>query len=223
MTKGGIAWPLLLGAALQGGCLRWDMTARISPHHVAASARHATGALAVVLVRPFVDGRPQPNRCGMKKVRRETASVFCESPPNVWLANMLEDDLRAAGVDVFDGAAPPGRDAATIAVVLTQFFVEPEVWNYYYVIWNFQEHRPEADIGLRLTVRGPAFVGERRLYVKGFGAHADGLESNYQIAIDDAVDQALAAAVAAIVDVIAHPPSSPAEPCRERSPATTPG
>jgi hypothetical protein len=159
----------------------------------------------------------------MKKNQRETASVFCESPPNVWLADMLEDDLRAAGVDVFENAAPPGRDAATIAVVLTQFFVEPEVWNYYYVILNSQEHRPEADIGLRLTVRGPAFVGERRLYVKGLGVHADGLESNYQVAIDDAVDQALAAAVAAIVDIIAHPPASPAEPCRERPSATPPG
>jgi hypothetical protein len=223
MTKGWIAWPLIVSGALQGGCLRWDMTARIPPHHSVASDRHATGALAVVLARPFVDGRPQPNRCGMKKVRRESASVFCEAPPNVWLADMLEDDLRAAGVEVFENVAPPGRDAATIAVVLTQFFVEPEVWNYYYVVWNFQEHQPEADIGLRLTVRDRAFIGERRLYVKGLGDHADGLDSNYQLAIDDAVNQALAAAVTAIVDIISHPPYAPTEPCRERSSATTPG
>lgn len=130
---------------------------------------------------------------------------------------------RAAGGDVFENAAPPGREAATIAVVLTQFFVEPGVWNEYYVLWNFQEHRPEADIGLRLTVRDRAFVGERRLYVKGLGVHADGLDSNYQLAIDDAVNQALAAAVTAIVDIVAHPPYPPAKPCQERSSATTPG
>ena len=223
MTKGWMVWPLIVGGALQGGCLYWDMTARVPPHHVVARDQRATGALAVVLARPFVDVRPQPNRCGMKKVRHETASVFCEAPPNVWLADMLEDDLRAAGVDVYENAAPAGRDALIVTAVLTQFFVEPEVWNYYYVVAAPQEHRPEADIGLRLTVRGPAFVGERRLYVKGLGVHGDGLDSNYQLAIDDAVNQALAAAVAAIVDIVAHPPSSPAEPCREQSSATTPG
>jgi hypothetical protein len=187
------------------------------------SGRPAPGALAVVLETPFVDGRPQPSRCGMKKNWHETASVFCESPPNLWLAGMLEDDLRAAGVDVYENAAPAGQEAVTVAAVLTQFFVEPEVWNYYYVIAASQEHRPEADIGLRLTVRGPTFVGERRVYVKGLGVPIDGLDSNYQLAIDDGVNQALAAAVAAIVDIITHLPSSPAEPCRERSPATTPG
>src|SRR4029077_4344878 len=105
------------------------------------------------------------------------------------------------------------RDAATIAVVLTQFFVEPEVWGEWDILWYAQEHRPEADIGLRLTVRNRAFVGERRLYVKGLGVHGDGLDNNYQLAIDDAVDQALAAAVTAIVDIIAHPPYPPAKPC----------
>ena len=43
----------------------------------------------------------------MKKVRRETASVFCEAPPNVWLAEMLENDLRAAGVEVFETLLRP--------------------------------------------------------------------------------------------------------------------
>ncbi|HSY41970.1 MAG TPA: hypothetical protein VLA79_20690 [Polyangia bacterium] len=223
MTKGWMVWPLIVGGALQGGCLYWDMTARVPPHHVVARDQRATGALAVVLERPFVDVRPQPNRCGMKKVRHETASVFCEAPPNVWLADMLEDDLRAAGVDVYENAAPAGGDAVTIAVVLTQFFVEPEVWGEPAFPWYAQEHQPEADIGLRLTARNRAFVGDRRLYVKGLGVHTDGLDSNYQLAIDDAVDKALAAAVTAIVDLVAHPPSAPAEPCRERSPATPPG
>jgi len=223
MTKGRIAWPLIVIGALQSGCLHWDMTARTPQHHGAERAPQAKGALAVVLASPFVDGRPQPNRCGMKKNQRETASVFCESPPNVWLSKMLEDDLRAAGVDVYENAAPAGREAVTVAAVLTQFFVEPEVELRYYVLWVYQEHRPEADIGLRLTVRGPAFVGERHLYVKGLGLHADGLDGNYQLAIDDAVNQVMAAAVAAIVDIVAHPPYSPAEPCQGPSAAITPG
>lgn len=202
----------LLGS-LGSGCLRWDAVARTPPLTSVSSGLKVAGAPAVVVMKPFVDDRGQRGQCGMKKYKEPTAKVLCESPPNIWLAELLAQDLRAAGFTVHADPVPSGPDELRIEGVLTQFFVEPDVENYYQYTWLHTQHRPEADIGVTLTAKRRGLAAERRFYVKGLGLDENGYDSNYQRAVDDGVRKALGEMVRAIIDLVERGAQPGASPC----------
>ena len=199
-NRNGLPWLLLaLCAVPAAGCAFTNITLQAPPHATVThkEIRARGGAREVVLTEPFVDKRPMITRCGMKKnaYNIDTADIFCASPPNVWLAQLLREELLAAGFRV----TPPGQPASPTAIridgELRQFFLEPKV--------GFFTFTPEADIEILLRAASEAgLVAERRFYFKGQEVSLVGTEDNYRLSMESAVRQALAKLVDAISQLL---------------------
>src|SRR5690349_10166793 len=114
------SWFLHLVAVLAlalttAGCALTSMTLqnpKFEPQPVADAGHGRT----IALVAPFVDHRPQINRCGMKKNAYgwDTADVSCTTPPDSLITLLLAQELEAWGFRVMVNptaeelaAAPP--------------------------------------------------------------------------------------------------------------------
>jgi hypothetical protein len=155
---------------------------RFAPEAVADAGHGRT----IVLIAPFVDRRPQVMRCGMKKNAYgwDTADVYCGTPPDLLIAQLLEQELQAWGFRVL--VNPPEEALAAEPPVLiirgelVQYFVEPVV--------EVFTVSPEADIEVRLTATSPAgLVAVRNFYVKGTETSFSGADYNIQYAHDTAL------------------------------------
>lgn len=69
----------------------------------------------------------------------DTANAYCNVEPNVFLAMLLADELKADGFQVLKSSREAPPDSIVISGRLTQFFVEPTFATL------------EADIELTLT------------------------------------------------------------------------
>jgi hypothetical protein len=206
-------WLLLVWAAI--GCAYQDATVRRPAAAAVASGLRIVGSPAVVLVTPFIDARSDRHRCGMKKAwSQESARVECGGQPGEWLAELLAQELRSAGFQVYEKQAPPGLAAVRIEGILTQLFIEPDVASDYYVFYAKTHYIPEADVGVTLIAKGDRFEAERRFYFKGAGEYmSGGLESNFQRALDESVKEAVRDMTWAIADLVEVAPGFEAYAC----------
>jgi hypothetical protein len=207
----------LVVCTLETGCATQDATVRPPAPATVATGYRIWGSPAVVLATPFVDQRPDPSRCGMKKAwSKVSARINCSEPPARWLAQFLAQELRIAGFRVYEREkeVPPGQPVVRIEGFLSQLFVEPDIELHYYVFYAYGHYIPEADLAVRLVARGPHFEAERRFYVKGEGDHnGGGLESNFQLALDNSVGKTLQFLVAAIGELVDFAPWFDAYAC----------
>ena len=197
--------------ALGTGCPWQNATVSVPAAGKVASDYRVWGAPAVLLTTPFVDARPDRSRCGVRKAgSSESASVTCSAPPAQWLAELVAQQLRAAGFLVFENEAPPGGPVIRIEGFLSQLFIEPDVQ-----AWpGGGRYVPEADIAVTLVARGRQFEAERRFYFKGLGDwNGGGLESNFQFALDNSVRDTLNGLVSAITEVVTLAPRFDAYAC----------
>jgi hypothetical protein len=161
----------------------------------------------VILTTPFLDRRSQPQRCGMLKGTREMGNIVCTSPPQIWLAALLAEDLRRSGFVVLDQQSADSDLSQAVRVdgVLTQFFVEPDVSNDYsfFATAADQVYVPEADIAVELHAHGVHFEAQRRIYVKGLADRDHPLFADvHRQALDRSVSEALGKMVLAIVELV---------------------
>jgi hypothetical protein len=200
---------LVLGGSAGAGCYRNDRTLATPAWARVTSRVRVANAPVVELAIPFEDQRPQPQRCGLRKIEKEVGTLFCASPPNLWLAALLAEDLRQSGFVVLDRWAPAGPaagHAVQIDGVLSQFFVEPEVdFHSTFLGGTASDYLriDEGDIGVRLHARGPRFEAQRRIYVKGLADPVDEMfQDPEQQAVERSVNEALRKMVLAIVELV---------------------
>jgi hypothetical protein len=117
----------------------------------------------VIVAMPFSDQREIRDRCGMKKngYNQDTADALCESDPNIWIAKLLADELRAAGFTVLedDGDHPP--NTLLLNGSLIKLFVEPVIG-----MWSGSL---EADLSVTLRAKtATGLEAERTFFVKGW-------------------------------------------------------
>lgn len=151
----------------------------------------------IALMVPFADGRPQGDRCGMKKngFGMDTADVQCTVPPSTWMANALVHGLYTAGYRVMLNPPAPNARAVRIDGTLLQFFVEPDV--------GFFTFSPEADISVKLVVTSQTGLrAERVFYLKGIETSMVGTDDNFQKAAATATLQTVATMVSAITALL---------------------
>jgi hypothetical protein len=197
--------------ALAAGCAFQDAIVHAPPSGLVTTGAPVQGSPAVVLSVPFVDQRPDRSRCGMKKFgNKPSATVHCAEPPASWLAELVARELRAQGFRVYASEPPAGQPVVRIEGFLTQMFLEPEVeFGFLY-----GSYIPEADIAVRLVASGEHFEAERRFYFKGAGElDGGGLESNFQLALNNSVRASVLGLVTAIAEAVAHAPSFDAYAC----------
>jgi hypothetical protein len=156
------------------------------------------GGRTVVVADSFVDRRPDPSRCGMKKngYNADTAKLFCTGAPATFLPRLLASELRAAGFRVLmsSGEKLPPADAV-ISGSVQQFFIEPKV--------NFFGGAMEADVGMTLTVRlADGRVAERRFYAKGDEATFINMLEDGHTAATAATRELLASATGAVANLL---------------------
>jgi Uncharacterized lipoprotein len=170
----------------------------------------------IVIQVPFADDRPQRSRCGMQKngYNMDTANVNCSAEPYLFVAELLEKELKEAGFSVSYKAQT--RDPLRVEGKLLQFFVEPKV--------GFLTFTPEADIHVRLSATsGSGLVAERDFYVKAEEESLVGTEGNFQLAAEAATKRAIKDMVSAIVSLcdrfpeLGQPAPSASQPSVERS------
>lgn len=188
-------------SALASGCALTTMTLRPPVHADVTSARSVGGGREILLIVPFVDQRPTPARCGMKKngYNVDTADINCSVPPNQWLATLVADELRAAGFRVTLDPKQASPAALRLDATLTQFFLEPEV--------GFATFSPEADIELLVVATSASGLdAKRNFYFKGRETALSGLEDNFRLAAESAVKEMLVGLVAALTELVKHYP-----------------
>lgn len=152
----------------------------------------------VVVVRPFADRRDIRERCGMQKngYNMDTADAICQSDPNIWIANLLADELRSSGFTVLEPDASHRPGALQIEGSLIKIFVEPVIG-----AWTGSL---EAD--LSVTLRASTDTGleaERTFFVKGWkGGMLASTRQPYHTALDRATQALLEEMVRAVVELM---------------------
>jgi uncharacterized lipoprotein YajG len=205
-------------AVCGSGCLFTNMTLK-SPAH--AQVTTATGPVAqgreLLLVVPFADRRPKADLCGYKKngVNMVTAQIHCSTPPNQLIADLMGQELSAAGFKVVTDAASATSAALRIEAELSQLFVEAESAYFTFI--------PEADIELRLMASSQSGLkAQRRFYEKAREVSVSGLDHNYQLAFNAAIKQMINRAVAAIFELVRQYPQLGMPAQEEMAAAPTP-
>jgi hypothetical protein len=186
---------LLLPLAL-AGCAFTDVPVDMPIKGLATPLTGGNGR-RVAVVAPFTDQRRQANRCGMQKngYNMDTANVVCRTPPASWVAEVLADELRAAGFTVLpaDAAAPPG--ALRIEGSLLELFIEPLAGAF--------SASCEADLQVRLVVTsGSGLRATRTFFAKGEWRGFAGITGPFQVALDKASQELLGEMVAAILELV---------------------
>jgi hypothetical protein len=198
-------------AVFAAGCAFEDAVVHAPPSGLVTTGTRVQGSPAVVLSMPFVDQRPDRSRCGMRKaMSKPSATVHCAEPPAGWLAELVAQELRTQGFRVYDSEPPAGQPVVRIEGFLTQMFVEPEVK----FVFAWASYLPEADIAVTLVAKGKHFEAERHFYFKGVGEYnGGGLESNFQLALNNSVRASVLGLVSAITEVVAYEPPFDAYGC----------
>ena len=151
----------------------------------------------VVVSSPFVDQRREPRRCGMQKngYNQDTADAVCMTPPATWIADLLADELRAAGFTVVKGDAPHKPTALKIEGALLQLFVEPMAQGF--------SGRCECDIEVRLDATSEDGLRATRIFfAKGVWAGFAGVTGPFQDSLKKASDGVLSDMVEAIIELM---------------------
>lgn len=191
----------LLAGILASGCALTDLTLNPPPHGKVTAASQIGAGREILLIVPFADRRTTPERCGMKKNgwNMDTADIHCSAPPGGWLAQLLAEELRAAGFRVGTDPREAGSGALRLDGVLSQFFVEPKA--------DAFTVTPEADIALRLVATSRSGLhAHRRFYMKGRQPSLFGFEENFRLASEAAVRQMLARVVEAVAELVRQYP-----------------
>jgi hypothetical protein len=197
----------VLGALLAlGGCAFTNVPLDMPISGLATPIGGGKGR-KVVVVRPFADQRPQPNRCGMQKngYNQDTADAVCRLPPDEWIAGLLADELRAAGFTVLPSAEGAASDVVTIEGALLQLFVEP--------IAGAFSVSCEADFQVRLDVTSKSGLrASRTFFVKGVWKGFSGVTGPFQVALKRATDGMLEETVTALIELLDRYPQLGAAP-----------
>ena len=150
----------LAAASISYGCAFQNVPIQLPPT-VATGLRGGNGRCAVVVV-PSADERNDPLLCGMQKngYGMETARAVCSEDPAIWVAGVLAQELRSAGLTVLRDSDPHPCSAIRIKTTLLQFFVEG--------IDGLFTGTLECDVHVMLVVRSESGLHARRsFYVKG--------------------------------------------------------
>jgi hypothetical protein len=205
---GGLAGAVVI-AALAGliaaSCAFGDVTLKKTRDADVATGSHRGEGREIVLVRPFTKQRRQ-DRCGMKKngYNADTANVFCDGAPEVALANLVANQLAAAGFNVLSDPRQADRSTIVLTGALDQVFLEPKV--------NFFTATLETDIELKLTARtGAGLLATRTFYVKGEEATYFVSSEDMQRSFDSGARQLVMGVVGAVANLADQFPAPPGE------------
>ncbi|MDP2339508.1 MAG: hypothetical protein Q8O67_01010 [Deltaproteobacteria bacterium] len=181
------------------GCAFTRLTL-LAPVDPPAAVRDRGQGRTVVVV-PWLDARPQPHRCGMKRngYGFETVNVYCADEPGELLATRLRAHLQAAGfrvIDVDDDAAASAD--WRVEGVLRQLFVEPDV--------GFLLVSPETDIEVDLLVtRRGGLRARRTFYVKHIESSLVPADAFFQRSFEAGVRKEGVVVVAALIELMDRP------------------
>jgi uncharacterized lipoprotein YajG len=185
----------LAAASITCGCAFQNVPIRL-PQTVATGLRGGDGRRAVVVV-PFADERNDRLLCGMQKngYGMRTARAVCSEDPAIWIAGLLAQELRSAGLTVLRDSDPRPRSAIRIKGTLLQFFAE---W-----IDGLFTGTLECDVHVKLVVRSESGLQARRFfYVKGTESVLAGTHGEFQKAVDDAVLKLVQNMVRSIISLL---------------------
>lgn len=191
-----IALWLALGS-LSGGCAFTDIRLTL-PTRSLDNTVSGGNSRQVIVATPFTDRREIHERCGMQKngYNMDTADAICQSDPNAWIADLLAEELRAAGFSVLQSGVSHRPSALQIEGSLNKLFVEPVVG-----AWTGSL---EAD--LAVTLRATTESGleaERSFFVKGWkGGMMASTKQPYHTALDRATQALLEEMVRAVVELM---------------------
>lgn len=162
----------------------------------------------VLVAVPFTDAREIRDRCGMQKngYNVDTANAICQSAPNVWIAQLLVEQLRSAGFVVLEEGHDDQADALRIEGSLIKIFVEPVLG-----MWSISL---EADLSVKLhATTATGLEAERTFFVKGWkaGQQISSVEA-YNIALRRATQVILTEMVSAIVELMDRYPGKHSSP-----------
>jgi hypothetical protein len=193
---------------LTSGCAFTEMPLELPNRGLDPSLRGGKGR-QVIVAEPFRDEREIRDRCGMKKngYNMDTADAVCQSDPNLWMARMLADELRAAGFQVVEDEQAHRPGALRLQGSLLKLFVEPVI--------GFWSGSVEADLFVQLrATTETGLVAERRFLVKGWkGGVLIGTDQPFHTATHRATQQILKEMVRAILDLMnRYPQLGSAEP-----------
>ena len=184
-------------SSLISGCAFTEMPLELPNRGLDPSLSGGRGRQVIVLT-PFRDERQIRDRCGMKKngYNMDTADVVCQSDPNLWIAEMLADELRAAGFNVLEDEMAHRPGALRIDGSLLKLFVEPVI--------GFWSGSLETDLFVKLYVTTETgLVAERRFLVKGWkGGVMVGTDQPFHTATHRATQEILNEMVRAILQLM---------------------
>jgi hypothetical protein len=183
-------------ALLASGCAFHDVSLDMPISGLSTPLRGGNGRQIVVTV-PFADQRAQPNRCGMQKngYNMDTANVLCRKEPTQWFAQLLGDELRAAGFTVVAADAAHKPSALRVDGTLLQLFVEPLAGAFTVSC--------EADLQVRLVASSETGLhAERTFMAKGVWQGFAGIDGPFQDSFKKASDAVLSDVVEAILDLM---------------------
>jgi hypothetical protein len=150
----------------------------------------------VAVVVPFADQRPQARRCGMQKngYNQDTADAVCRVPPDRWIAELLADELHAAGFVVLAPSAARSSNTLVVEGTLLQLFVEPVAGTWVASC--------EADLQVRLVATSASGLrASRTFFAKGVWKGFAGVTTPFQDSLKKATDEVLGEMVSAIIEL----------------------
>lgn len=188
---------LLALASLSSACAFTDIPLTLPTRGLADTVAGGNDRQVVVVV-PFSDEREISPRCGMQKngYNMDTADAICQSDPNVWIAKLLGDELRASGFEVLDAEAAARPGALRIDGSLLKIFVEPVIG-----AWT-GSLEADLSVNLRATTE-TGLEAERTFFVKGWkGGQLASTMQPYHTALDRATQALLEEMVRAVVELM---------------------
>jgi len=188
---------LIAIASLSSACAFTDIPLTLPTDGLENTVTGGNGRQVIVII-PFSDEREIRERCGMQKngYNMDTADAICQSDPNVWIAKLLADELRASGFTVRSQDSSHRLGAVQIEGSLIKIFVEPVIG-----AWSGSL---EADLSVKLrATTETGLEAERTFFVKGWkgGALASTMQP-YHTALHRATQALLEEMVRAVVELM---------------------
>lgn len=191
------ATALWTAALLSSGCAFTNVPLTLPTKGLQSTIPGGSGRQIVVII-PFRDKREIRERCGMQKngYNADTADALCERDPNVWIATLLADELRASGFSVLTDDAPHRPGALRIDGSLLKIFVEPVLG-----AWTGSL---EADLAVKLRATSETGLdAELTFFVKGWkGGQLASTMQPYHTALHRATQEILEEMVRAILELL---------------------
>jgi hypothetical protein len=184
-------------AAVLSGCALTDFALTMPVTGLATPIPGGAGR-EVIVMAPFRDARQIRHRCGMKKngYNMDTADATCNIPPDIWLAQILTDELRASGFKIIAPGAPRRPGALVIEGDVLKVFVEPVIG-----AWSGSL---EADLSVKLVATSDSGLrAERTFFVKGTRKGVIAITATpYQSALERATNDLVSEMVEAILQLM---------------------